>query len=130
VIRHRSSGISDASKTPYPGLSEAGNITLEGIYLADLSDLKALQNWDDQCKGRAAILSLGGYRREVTIKHLARASEEQVDYLSLNQELPVTRQEVYRNCMVVAMNLGDLDGQSSNMATWTLEIAFEEMEVL
>jgi len=130
VIRHRSSGLSDSSKTPFPGLSEAGNITLEGIYLADLNDLRLLQNWDSQCKGRAPILSLGGYRREITVKHIARAAETQTDFISLNQDLPITKQEVYRNCMCVALMLGDLDGQNANFATWTLEIAYEEMEIL
>lgn len=130
MIYHRSSGLSDASKTPYPGLSQAGNITLEGIYLADLNDLRKIQAWDNECKGRTVPSFTGGYRRELTVKHLARASEEQIDFISSDEELPVTKQEVYRNCIVVGFMLGDLDGQSANMATWTLEIAYEEMEVL
>lgn len=127
VIYHRANGLESTVLTPFPGLSKAENITLEGIYLADMADLKALQDWHDEVKGKK-LVSLGDYKRIITIKHLARDLDGN-DLLKDNKEISVKRKFVVKDAFITKLSVGDLDANSPNFATWSIEIAFSDMEI-
>ena len=48
MIKHRGNGLANTAKTNYAGLRESGVVTFEGVWLADMNDVKALQFWYDQ----------------------------------------------------------------------------------
>jgi hypothetical protein len=128
MIYHRESGLSDTAQTPYPGLSKAGTVTMEGIYLGDLRDVKPLEQWHKQCKGEVPAGVLGGYRRNITIRHQARGTDN-VDHLSRNKNLPATKQFVLRDAVCKSLKIGDLDANSQDFAKWSMEVEFREMDV-
>jgi len=123
VVRHRADGLMSSVMGAHPGLSTAENVTLEGIYLADLNDLKVLKKWHNQCMGKETVDVLGGFRREITIKHMSRAAETQNNFLQDVQQFSL------QNCICVRLGLGDLDSNAEGFATWTMEIAFDDFVI-
>ena len=128
VIWYRESGVGNTTKTPYAGLSQMSAVTIEGVYMADLADLKKLQDWHKECKGEKAGGSLNGYRRHITITHTDRGigSADLFEQASL----PKKRQIVLRDCICTKLSLGDLDSNNQAFAMWTIEVMPKDLEVV
>lgn len=115
---------------PFPGLSQASPVTMEGLYLADLSAVKVLRDWYAECKGQITPTILGGERRDISIIHTAVGPEGN-DVLSKNKTLPKQRQFILRDAICTGLTIGDMDENTqTNFATWTIEIQYRDMDVL
>lgn len=123
VIRHRPNGFSATTQTPFPGLSVPDSVTLEGSWLYDMADLKKLQEWRDQVKGKLQVAQIGGIYRDITVHPIIRdENQSQVGEQSTFMRLT--------NCIATRLSIADFDVNSPQVSNWQLEVEFEDLTVL
>lgn len=123
TIRHRPNGFSATTQTPFPGLSVPDAVTLEGSWLYDMGDLRKLQSWRDQVKGKLLPGAIGGIYRDITI-HPTADNEFQNTVITGDGTLRLS------NCIAVRLTVADFDINAPAVSNWSLEVEFEDMSVL
>lgn len=125
IIRFRNGAISDTTTTPYSGISTPDPVTLEGVVSFDMADLKELETWADQVKGKATSAFVGGEYRDVTIEAVVRNKWAQtISGVTGAGKLKLT------NCLLTGLSVSDFDINASEVSTYTLTLEYQEMEVL
>lgn len=123
VIRHRTSGVSATTQTPYPGLSTPDSVTLEGSWFYDMNDIERLDGWRKQVKGDIIPSAIEGIYRDVTI-HLTVDNEMLVDIFTGGKVIKLL------NAIAVRFSFSDFDINSPAFSSWSLELEYEEMQIL
>jgi hypothetical protein len=127
IMRHRVHPESEAVTTPYPGISTAEAITLEGTFLFELDDVIKLQQWRQQARGVSDLGlevpgEINGYLRDI----IAVPYSPTVDSDGGESEVLAGEFKLI-NCVPVKLSISDLDHNAAAVCNWSLEIEYEQM---
>lgn len=125
VMRHRMSQVGWSTLTPYPGLSTPDAVTIEGSFLFDFADLKNLQDWRDQAKGKIGGPDVvAGYFRSISVMPASLDTDaDGVQSEILGGEIRLV------NAIPVRLSFSDFDINSPAIMSWSLEVEYEDMIV-